>query len=142
MLFWLFVIMIFVGVAASIFGDNTRGWVYDHDLEEVFVGIGCGLAVIGVIISLIMVLVIAVKHVGPDATIAKYEQRYESLVYQYENDIYDNDNDLGKRELMTDIEKWNTDLAYKKEIQRNFWVGIFYMDIYDQFEFIELEKTE
>ena len=40
--------------------------------------------------------------------------------------------------LMEDIEEWNTDLAYHKQIQRNFWVGIFYPNIYDDFEFIEL----
>lgn len=47
--------------------------------------------------------------------------------------------DVGKYELMADIEAWNTDLAYWKEIQRNFWVGIFIPDIYDEFEYIELK---
>lgn len=141
MLFWIFVIMIFVGIAAIIFGDNIRrGWIYDNDLEGAFVGIGSGLVAVGVIVSLIMVLIIGVEHLGKDAVVAKYEQRYESLVYQYENDIYENDNDLGKRELMSDIEYWNTDLAYRKEIQRDFWLGIFYADIYDDFKFIKLEK--
>lgn len=85
-----------------------------------------------------MLIFVIANNIGPDAKIAKYQARYDSLVYQYENDIYDNDNDLGKRDLMEDIEEWNTDLAYHKRIQRNFWVGIFYPNIYDYFDFIEL----
>lgn len=65
---------------------------------------------------------------------------YESLTYQYENDFYNNDNDVGKYELVFQIEYWNTDLAYRKTIQRDFWLGIYYPNIYDQFEFIKLDK--
>jgi hypothetical protein len=91
----------------------------------------------GIIVG-IMACIIVCSHVDVDAKIAKYNARYETLTYQYENDIYDNDNDLGKRELIADIQEWNENLAYSKEIQDDFWQGIFYPNIYDQFEFIEL----
>ena len=87
---------------------------------------------------LVMGIIIAEAHITADARAEQYQMRYESLVYQYENDVYDSDDDVvGKRDLYTDIESWNSDLAYHKRIQKNTWVGIFYPDIYDQFEFIE-----
>lgn len=93
--------------------------------------------ILGVVV-LVMGIAIADAHITADAKMEQYQMRYESLVYQYENDVYDGDDDVvGKRDLYTDIEYWNSDLAYRKSIQENLWVGIFYPDIYDQFEFIK-----
>ena len=36
---------------------------------------------------------------------------------------------------MDEIRKWNENLAYHKEIQCDFWVGIYYPNVYDNFEF-------
>lgn len=78
------------------------------------------------------------SSIGVDASVAKWETQYESLTYQLENNLYDNDNDIGKKELMDEIREWNGDLAYHKKIQRNFWVGIYYPNVYDNLEFIPL----
>ena len=87
---------------------------------------------------LIMGICIIEAHIPAKAKVEQYQMRYESLLYQYENDVYDGDDDIvGKRDLYTDIEYWNSDLAYRKRIQRDFWIGIFHPNIYDQFEFIE-----
>ena len=103
------------------------------DLTAILTGI-FGLAVV------VSIAVMIDRYSHADADVAKYQQRYESLTYQYENDFYNNDNDVGKYELVSQIEYWNTDLAYRKTIQRDFWLGIYYPNIYDQFEFIKLDK--
>lgn len=91
-----------------------------------------------IVALLIEIVVLSVNHIGVDGYVQRMNERYDMLVYQYENDIYDNDNDLGKRELIEDIQDWNEDLASRKENQDDLWIGIFIPDVYDQFDFIEL----
>lgn len=115
-------------------------WVVGYERYSDGVEIaGIFVTVIGAIAVLISVAIIFCAEIEAGAKIEGYKVRYESLVYQYENDLYENDNDVGKRELMANIEYWNSDLAYRKAMQHNFWVGIYWADIYDNLEYIELE---
>ena len=124
MLFWTFVIIIIAGFI-----------LFTYDLEN----LGIAISAIGIFGIIASVVVLAINYIGIDGYIARMNTRYETLVYQYENDIYDNDNDLGKRELMVDIQNWNEDLSSRRERQRDFWIGIYIPNIYYQFEFIELK---
>ena len=133
MLFWLFVIITVVGILLLILDAH---FLFNNNLA---IDIGMPAAVMGFIAVLVSIVIIIFSNVGLDAKVERCNARYESLVYQYENDIYDNDNDLGKRELMNDIQSWNEDLSYRKKIQDDFWLGIYYPNIYDQFEKIELK---
>lgn len=128
MLFFIFVAIFVIGILAIIFTDE---WNNSHIVAMFILGVGICLLVISTFIF-------AINYIGTEASIAGWEKRYESLTYQLENNLYDNDNDIGKKELMNEIRKWNEDLAYHKEIQRNFWVGIYYPNVYDNFEFIPL----
>ena len=125
MIFWIFVVLFVIALIWEHFNDDS--------IASVGVSALCG------IITAIMLFGIIISNIAPNAQIKKYEQRYESLVYQYENNLYDNDNDLGKKELMNQIQEWNEDLALRKEAQGDFWIGIFYPNIFDNFDFIELE---
>ena len=124
MLFWAFVIIVIAGFV-----------LFTFDLEN----LGITISVIGIFGIIASVVVLAINYIGIDGYIARMNTRYETLVYQYENDIYDNDNDLGKRELMVDIQNWNEDLSSRRERQRDFWIGIYIPNIYDQFKYIELK---
>lgn len=137
MLFWLFIISLVVGIACVVLGnwmyDNTR---YDTDWLTTT---GVVIAVVAALAIVISGISMACSYSDAEAKIAKNHKRYESLVYQLENNLYDNDNDLGKKELYNEIQKWNEDLAYYQNIQDSFWLGIFYPNVFDQFEFIELK---
>ena len=100
-----------------------------------------GMAIFGLALLIVCIFVI-VNNSNTHGLIASNKQRYESLIYQLENNLYDNDNDLGKKELYNQIEEWNASLAEGKAMQNDFWFGVFYPDIYDHFEFIELDKGD
>ena len=133
MLFWLFVIVMVVGIFLTILDAH---FLYKNGLTF---DIGMTMALVGFLAVLTSIFIISISCVDLDARVERCNARYDSLVYQYENDIYENDNDLGKKELMDDIQEWNEDLSYYKEIQYDFWLGIYHPNIYDQFEKIELK---
>lgn len=126
MLFFIFIALFAISILAIIYTDEMSG--------------GHLLATIAFVFTLIALLIstigLASAYIGADASVAKWETQYESLTYQLENNLYDND--IGKKELMDEIREWNEDLAYCKKIQRNFWVGIYYPNVYDSLEFIPL----
>lgn len=131
MIFWITLIAVVVfSVLAIIFFDS---W----DFEWVSM-LSTIIAVIAGIAFVIMLIVVIGNNVCVDARIEANKQRYESLIYQAENNLYENDNDLGKKELVNQIQEWNEDLARGKASQDDFWVGIFYADIYDEFNFIPM----
>lgn len=138
MLFWLFIIIFLIGLIMYLLE------AYAHvDFSDLAAGFAVVCFVLGSTVSFVnLAIVLPIKYINADAYVSAMTERYESLTYQYENDIYNNDNDVGKRELMEDIQNWNEDLAKNKELQNNFWVGIFVPDVYDQFEFIELDVKE
>lgn len=135
MLFWLFVILLLVGVACIIVGAciNNHSWS-DGDW---FIYIGIAVATIFGLATAVSLFIIIDGHSNVDGKIDANMKIYESLTYQLENELYENDNDVGKKALYDQIEEWNRDLAEYQGIQDDFWFGIFYPDVFDQFEFIE-----
>ena len=131
MIFWitLIAVVVFVVLAIVFFDSWDFEWV--SMLSTIF-------SVITGIALVVMLIVVIVNNAGVEASIEANKQRYDSLIYQAENNLYENDNDLGKKELVNQIQKWNEDLAKGKALQDDFWVGIFYADIYDEFDFIPM----
>ena len=130
MLFWIFVSAFIIVLVLVYLLRDTDIPLEISAITATFLGVA-------IMISL---CIMACNYIGIDAKVSGYQKRYEALTYQYENNFYDNDNDVGKKELVSEIQYWNSDLAYRKTIQRDFWVGIYYPNVYDQFEFIKLNK--
>lgn len=130
MLFWIFVILIVIGCVAIYVMDK-----YYADLDLLIIT-SLIIGIIGIGMSLVFMIA---NHANITGRLRANQARYDSLIYQLENDVYDNDNDLGKKDLYEEIQDWNENLAWYQEAQNDFWIGIYIPDIYDNFEFIELE---
>lgn len=100
--------------------------------------IGIFLTVLASVLLAVMIFVMAIMHLGNDGYVASMRQRYDALVYQAENHLYDDDIHVSKKELADQITDWNEDLAKNKTNQKDLWIGIFVPDIYDEFEFIDI----
>lgn len=101
----------------------------------------CGAAgCVGIVVLAVMVILACTTNLTAKGFLASNQQLYNSLVYQLDNNLYDNDNDVGKQELYEKITEWNCDLARGKVLQHDLWIGIFYANIYDDFNFIELKE--
>lgn len=138
MIFWLFIICLVVGViciiVANLIDVHTR---YDVDW---FIACGCVLTGVATFAVIICTGIIIAQYSTADAYVASNHEKYESLTYQLENDLYDNDNDIGKKALYDEIREWNEDLAYYQSVQDSFWLGIFYPNVFDEFEFISYDR--
>ena len=128
MLFWIFLILLIVGVVMLF----TVGDDYIPMSASIF-----AVGLFGVVAS---VVILCVNYIRIDGDVERNRVRYDSLMYQYENYLYDNDNDVGKKELMSEIQSWNEDLVWYKTMQRNPWIGIYIPNVYDQFDFIEIHE--
>ena len=133
MLFILTLFLMIVSIAILLL-DDYIGWKH-----WIVPFVSLGVASISAIAAFSMMMILIVNNISIRGNVPAMRVQYESLVYQYENNLYENDNDVGKKELMKEIQEWNADLANWKTYQRDFWVGIFVPNVYDEFDFIEVD---
>lgn len=132
-LFLLMLAVVAIGVMLLVLGFAKDDGFGEHPL--IVVG-EIVTAISGAIVLALLVMHIY-DHVAAEKILAERQQEYKVLVYQLEENVYENENDIGKSELFEKIEKWNTHLASAQALQDNIWIGFIYADIYDQLDFIE-----
>lgn len=94
MLIWVFVAITLVCIATVIVMD-LKGFDFDYHIGTgVIATIITGVLIVAVII---MTGIACVTNITADSYAAEMEQRYKSLTYQLENDMYDNENEYGKK---------------------------------------------
>ena len=135
MILWIAIFCLIIGILLISIGIKTY---------EVFCTLlGITLTVLFGVVALILGPTAIAANIAPEAELAKELGKRESLIYQLDNEIYDNDDDiLGKRDLYKDIETFNSDLAYNKTAQKDFWIGVFYPNIYDKIDYIKYKEIK
>lgn len=94
----------------------------------------CGILTLSGAILIGAIFIAVTNRVTMNADTAGYVERQYSLQYQLANDDYIFD----KYKLYAEIERWNVDLARKRELKKSLWIGIFYPIDYNRFDIIQL----
>ena len=138
MILWISIFVTVICLAIFIISSNK----YDGAWDAICV-ISLVFAITAFVLSMGLGGISIVARAGADAYLASMQEKRSALVYQLENDLYDNDNDLGKKELYSEITEYNCDVAEGKIKQNNIWVYNIHPNVYDELELIEFsEKIE
>ena len=135
MVLWISIFVTVICLVIFIISSNKYDGAWDaiNAISLVF-------AITAFVLSMGLGGVSIIARAGADAYLASMQEKRSALVYQLENDIYDNDNDLGKKELYSEITEYNCDVAEGKIKQDNIWVYNLYSDVYDDLELIEFPE--
>ena len=134
MLIFIVVILFIVASFALYVWNDKRIWTSDT-IEF----ISSCMAVIGVVSFVVLLITYFCIAVTADADYASNIQCREALVYQLENNMYSNDNEVGKFKLYSQIKEFNEDLAVGKTMMNNVWVGCLFPDYYENIDYIPFE---
>ena len=136
MILWISIFVTVICLVIFIMSDNKYGGAWDaiNVISLVF-------SITAFASSTVLGGISIVARAGADAYLASMQEKRSALVYQLENDIYDNDNDLGKKELYSEITEYNCDVAEGKIKQDNIWVYNLYCNVYDELELIEFPEN-
>lgn len=147
MIFWLLVIGLFIGIGLWIIGtigwDSIKHrWLYYHEDYLSIIG-----GVVTVTLSIVLFFTgcfIFAEYNEAQANLAVLRERETALTYKLESGSCRDEFGLLSKSVIDEIQNWNEDIVRKKNLQNNFWCGIFYADIYDSFETIDYThyKTE
>lgn len=125
MLFWLLVIIFIIGLILNTFYKNN---------------ISCIIANVSGILLGIATTFLIIQYLTIDVCIEANKERYKALIYKVESGACRDDFGLLSKEVIDEVQEWNTDLASYQEIQDDFWLGIFYPNVYDEVEKIDYER--
>ena len=149
MLFWLFVIILCVAFGL-LYLDNHYCVLFENDDKkhpilnrlyhnDVFSFGGAILIVISIIGIGFSLFAIVGNHVTADSYIARSNERYEALCYKVKTENAIDDFGLRNKEIIDEIQEWNEEIVEHQTLQDDFWIGIYFPNVYDQFETIPLE---
>ena len=146
MLFWLCFIVLIVGIGLITVGNmewfdaknKLTKFLYQNDYA--IQTSGWITAVVSGIIMVIMIIAIACNYIGVNARVEKNKEQYNAITYKVESGACRDEFGLLNKEVIDEIQAWNENITYYKNLQKDFWIGIFIPNVYDQFETIDYTK--
>ena len=146
MLFWLCLVILIIGIGLIVAGcinwnykkNKLFNFLYNND--EILKLIGGIITFISGFVIAIMLVVLPCMYIGIDARVEQLKENYKAITYKVESGACRDEFGLLNKEVIDEIQSWNKSVIYNQKMQNDFWVGIFYPDVYDQFKTIDYEK--
>ena len=91
---------------------------------------------------LISLFLIIGEYTTMDSYLEKTREQYKAITYKIESDSCRDEFGLLNKEVIDEIQEWNKDVRFYQNIQDNFWLGIYYPNVFDEFETIDYESFE
>ena len=145
------ILLIIVCIGIWYFGEWCEGFSYEsrsknflkrelYYKSDEIKGVGGTLGFVAAFMLVIMLIVLVICHIGTDATVNKYNERYKALTYKVESGTCRDEFGLLSKEVIDEIQAWNESVVNDKGLQNDLWIGVFVPDIYDEFETIDYER--
>ena len=130
------IILIMIGI---IIATVTIGVIFSRlGYDEAAITNFC-ISTITIVLLIVISVMILANNCTVEADTLKLQNRYDTLYYQVSNNMYNNDNEVGKKELIDQILEWNEDIITRKLYSKSIWINWFYPIDYDQFKLIPIE---
>ena len=146
MIFWLCLAILIIGIGLIVIGyidwDYKKNKLFDflYDNDDTLKFIGGITTFISGFIMIIMIIILCFMYIGIDARVEQSKETFDAITYKVESGACRDEFGLLNKEVIDEIQSWNEGVIYSQKMQNDFWVGIFYPDVYDQFETIDYEK--
>lgn len=133
MLFWSFIIIFVVGIILY--------KVFEFEFEFLC-DFGYAISIISGLAVIVSLFLIIVEHASINSSLEKAREQYKAITYKIESNACRDEFGLLNKEIIDEVQEWNKDVKYYQNIQDNFWLGIFYPNVFDEFETIDYESFE
>jgi hypothetical protein len=142
---WFVVAVVFtiLGIVAEKIGKKSwdrekHPFLYWHDENiEVF---GSLTAIVSGVVAIIMLFAIIISHSNVEARLEREREIYDALTYKMESTTCRDEFGFLSKEVIDEVQEWNKDVRYHQSVQDDLWFGIFYPNVYDEFETIDYES--
>ena len=125
MLFWTLVLLFVGGII----------WcaIDEFSMSGTLIVTFSALAIIGSLVGII------ISHAGTEAEVANWAQAQTAIEVKIESGLFADEFGLFDKNVINEIKEYNTSLNTNKALQRNFWLGIYVPNIYDDIELISYD---
>lgn len=145
MIFWLSVIIFAVGVVILITNriGESLSCEYERSNVSVFIlSFGVVISFISVVWFLVAGLILLLTQTNITATRQANAEKYKALTYKLESEACRDQFGLLNKEIIDEVQRWNVKVTYYKAMEDNFWIGIYYPDVYGDLGMIDYETYE